>query len=294
MAEKRCVRCGQTKAASLAEFAAMPKCRDGLSSWCRVCHRDYVRQWALDHPDRKREHKRRAQEKRVPIPRPESKTDRALREGVQACSKCHITKPLDQFARHRTTRLGRTGQCRSCMAQTTAIYHATHPRDQRGAPHVEVVCVRCGHVFMGHPDRRYCSRECNSARSRQPRTEKRCLHCGVAFIGTPGRKFCTPLHALRYHTQQRVDMERALGRGSPKVERIFRDRIYERDGWRCQICHHKVVRGTDPRSPMGPSLDHIVPLSRGGSHTEENVQLAHLRCNMRKSASGPGQLRLAV
>ncbi|WP_158070491.1 HNH endonuclease [Streptomyces luteocolor] len=34
---------------------------------------------------------------------------------------------------------------------------------------------------------------------------------------------------------------------------------------------------------MSPSLDHVIPLSRGGSHRRDNVQLAHLRCNLRKN-----------
>lgn len=33
-----------------------------------------------------------------------------------------------------------------------------------------------------------------------------------------------------------------------------------------------------------PSLDHRVPLARGGSHTLDNSQLAHLTCNCRKGA----------
>lgn len=35
---------------------------------------------------------------------------------------------------------------------------------------------------------------------------------------------------------------------------------------------------------MGASLDHIIPLSRGGHHTADNVQAAHLACNHRKGA----------
>jgi 5-methylcytosine-specific restriction endonuclease McrA len=44
--------------------------------------------------------------------------------------------------------------------------------------------------------------------------------------------------------------------------------------------------------PMSPSLDHILPLSKGGTHEPRNVQLAHLGCNVRKYNSGVDQLRL--
>lgn len=31
------------------------------------------------------------------------------------------------------------------------------------------------------------------------------------------------------------------------------------------------------------SLDHIIPISKGGDHALENLQMAHLRCNQQKS-----------
>jgi len=53
--------------------------------------------------------------------------------------------------------------------------------------------------------------------------------------------------------------------------------VAERDGWRCAICRGKVTR-------ENWSLDHVVPLSKGGGHTYANVVLAHRRCNSRRGA----------
>jgi 5-methylcytosine-specific restriction endonuclease McrA len=36
------------------------------------------------------------------------------------------------------------------------------------------------------------------------------------------------------------------------------------------------------RDPLPPSLDHVIPLAREGSHTRDNVKLSHLACNLRK------------
>ena len=48
------------------------------------------------------------------------------------------------------------------------------------------------------------------------------------------------------------------------------------------------------RSKEAPSIDHIVPLSKGGEHSYANCALAHTGCNSAKSACafGGGQLLL--
>lgn len=58
--------------------------------------------------------------------------------------------------------------------------------------------------------------------------------------------------------------------------------IGDRDEWRCGICEEPVSPALAYPDPESPSLDHVVPLSRGGAHTAENCQVAHLRCNLRK------------
>ncbi len=56
----------------------------------------------------------------------------------------------------------------------------------------------------------------------------------------------------------------------------FRHRLYERDGGICQLCGH-------PVSSLGFHLDHIVPKSKGGAFTWDNLRLAHRGCNSSRS-----------
>lgn len=44
------------------------------------------------------------------------------------------------------------------------------------------------------------------------------------------------------------------------------------------------------RDPMMVSLEHIIPLSRGGEHSYANTALSHLRCNLSKGAKMPAEL----
>lgn len=58
--------------------------------------------------------------------------------------------------------------------------------------------------------------------------------------------------------------------------------IFERDEWICGLCSTLIDRHLRGDSWMRATLDHIVPLSKGGTHTFDNVQAAHWRCNMAK------------
>ncbi len=57
---------------------------------------------------------------------------------------------------------------------------------------------------------------------------------------------------------------------------VFKD-IYIRDRGICYLCGQIV-----PRNQL--SLDHIIPLSKGGTHEPDNVALAHFSCNSSKGS----------
>jgi hypothetical protein len=59
---------------------------------------------------------------------------------------------------------------------------------------------------------------------------------------------------------------------------------------------HNFTRGVGTGRPpvrwADASLDHISPVVRGGKNGYENLQLAHLLCNIKKAARVMGQLRM--
>lgn len=59
--------------------------------------------------------------------------------------------------------------------------------------------------------------------------------------------------------------------------------LANRDGIECKICDKPVDMTLVHPDLMRGSVDHIIPLSRGGSNEPDNVQLTHLHCNIKKN-----------
>jgi 5-methylcytosine-specific restriction endonuclease McrA len=69
----------------------------------------------------------------------------------------------------------------------------------------------------------------------------------------------------------------AQRRGAVISELVYYDEIYERDEGICQLCYQPVTyaKGT---------MDHKIPIGKGGPHIKSNVQLAHYGCNHQKGS----------
>lgn len=66
-------------------------------------------------------------------------------------------------------------------------------------------------------------------------------------------------------------------------------KLIKRDGLRCALCG-KMCNPNDHEwtkyfGPTSPTIDHIIPMSKGGGHVWDNVQVAHAICNSIKRDS---------
>jgi 5-methylcytosine-specific restriction endonuclease McrA len=67
-----------------------------------------------------------------------------------------------------------------------------------------------------------------------------------------------------------------------KGDNIIHLEVFERDEWVCHLCGKLIERWRRGNDWMRATLDHVIPLSKGGAHTYDNVRAAHWRCNMIK------------
>lgn len=119
----------------------------------------------------------------------------------------------------------------------------------------------------------------------------RCSICSVPIvrpISTGRRPVCSVecRSALSGHDGSSTDYtwatdaaQRARAAGAVVVELFDREQVFERDGWTCQRCGQAVSLEVDALDPNSATVDHVIPLSRGGEHTVANAQCLCLRCN---------------
>lgn len=121
---------------------------------------------------------------------------------------------------------------------------------------------------------RACPR-CGADISRRSRQAAHCEPCARLHLAERDRRMDpAELREIRaVHKAIRRARKRDLF-----VEKVYRPKVFKRDGGICGICHKAV-------DPANWHLDHIRPLSRGGEHSYANTQVAHPACNQRKSAS---------
>lgn len=92
------------------------------------------------------------------------------------------------------------------------------------------------------------------------------------------RKWAGSHRELRNEYQHRRESRK---RGIPN-EPIQLALVWERDAGMCWICSRPVDLDAKFPAPLSRSLDHVIPLAKGGTHTFGNVATAHLRCNISK------------
>jgi 5-methylcytosine-specific restriction endonuclease McrA len=162
--------------------------------------------------------------------------------GCRICPRCGVDTPIADYS---------PGQayCKTCCAAKAAAYRSINPP----AP-VDGWAARCEHCAMDFTANkrrwRYCSKECSAARK--------------------------DFDNWKHQALRRARMRAAV------VEIFDRREIFERDGWICQLCLAPVDPTAPRHSPRVPSIDHIIPISRGGDHSRANAQTACLGCNVRK------------
>lgn len=84
----------------------------------------------------------------------------------------------------------------------------------------------------------------------------------------------------RYYSPKR----RAIYAQGDQIDHLTLFNLYN---WICNICEEPINPKLRFPHRMAATVEHVTPLSKGGTHTWDNVRPAHATCNFQKGASEP-------
>lgn len=144
-------------------------------------------------------------------------------------------------------------------------------------------CVRCKTVFVAKVHNQIrCSSVCHrrDAKIRYGNKRRGCELPSLIDCGICGDSFKPFSIATRYCSKpcksKAKDQRRAFR------WKIKRQKIYDRDGGICQLCGGWVDSNLPYPHRKAFTIDHIIPVSAGGTDEETNLQTAHMDCNSGK------------
>lgn len=157
-------------------------------------------------------------------------------------------------------------------------------------------CEICGKRFIARLGSIYCSETCRRKgtcdKGRINKGTRLCYQCHKEFDPAPGSihwKYCSDKCRNKFtrRNQRRAREAREWGTASE----TFSDKsIFERDGYLCCVCGMPVRTDVRPCHYQAATIDHIIPLSRGGSNMRGNIQTVHFICNSIKSNRLPSEM----
>lgn len=227
---------------------------------------------------------------------------------MRECRKCLHSLPLSAFQVARYRKDGYSAKCKPCSAAIVAAYRKAHPekirqhRKKRYAKFRDQLLAETRRYRkLNYALYKITQKAWDKANAERLRAAKR------VWLKTEKGRACSKRVQARFQARhpdrlkeyvkryrQRHPEKRAYwdylkrSRFAAIAEKEVVDRLVvaQRDKWRCHICRRRITKAT-------LSLDHLIPITKGGAHTYRNVAACHKRCNSRRGNGRiPAQLRL--
>ena len=171
-------------------------------------------------------------------------------------------------------------------------------------------CHICGAEIKSR-SKFYCCEECRMEYERRRARENSikdykpkifiCKVCGTKVItayGDKRRNICSEdcIKAYesyhKHHSLKHKEKKKSYLRVREKIiqnvtiQKVCYDDLYKRDKGICKICGMPISKNRKINNNWDGTVDHIVPLSCGGEHSNSNCQITHRICNSLKLQEG--------
>lgn len=200
---------------------------------------------------------------------------------TKICSSCQRDLPIESFNKDKSKKDGKSGRCRECNKARSAQWYAENKetalaqRKERFANNRDMEIQQMREWRLANTDRKKASdeawRAANADRVKRNALEWSRRNRESVYARTAAYKKENPQRVIEWNHRRR-----ALQRGSGVrlVTQVDLERLKIRYGGRCAYC------GGSGKM----TIDHVIPLSRGGAHSIGNLLPACGFCNFSKGS----------
>lgn len=300
---KQCIHCGTTFIASRSDQTQCVSLRNGgcpakpepaYAKKCAVCNMSFIA---------------KSPKKLSCSPECDNRRKWPLKpNATKQCANCDTQFEVSGVQKKKYC----STKCKKTVERKSEAYKLDQAK--RGGRIMSKKCVQCG-AYGVRPDSSYCNRDCsrkarykylgysesteilllvpakkskqlpfkNGEVSSRYFAHGSCKECGIAFTAVTRGKSRLPLYcsdncSRRSHSRNAKHIRRERMKRNGKSA-VYRSQIFKRDNYTCKLCNEPLDMDAQPNDNRAPSLDHILPLAKGGSHTMSNLQAAHRLCN---------------
>jgi 5-methylcytosine-specific restriction endonuclease McrA len=198
----------------------------------------------------------------------------------KTCSQCHTTKPVTEFNKQRSQKDGLRPYCTLCHRAMSQAWYQQHPQE---AKQYRAAWYQRNRLKVIERAAAYKMQLKEQDPEKETTRLRNWQRMNVVKVKQRNKQWKTHNPDKRQDQGQR---RRARQRHAPRIDKVDRRAIIERDQSICHLCGKKV-------SPPEMSLDHLIPLFHHGEHTARNLAVAHISCNSQRGTGRlPAQLRL--
>lgn len=119
--------------------------------------------------------------------------------------------------------------------------------------------------------------------------------CECGNVLPAHKRLCPECAEKRKREQQKAQWSLSEVKRRSRLQKVKHDsdltleKLYERDKGICHLCgglcdwnDYHIINGQKQADNQYPSIDHLIVVSKGGTHTWDNVKLAHRICNTKR------------
>jgi len=184
---------------------------------------------------------------------------------VKVCRVCEVERQTSEFYAAKVNADGLRNDCKACFKAASKKTYVAN-RDQILDKHRQWKTANRDRALAKERERYAGNRESERAKKNARRRANLAKYRAIELAYHKANKQVWADARAR---------RRARLKAAPVVERVYRRKVYERDGGLCYMCRQ-------PVEFADMHLEHKIPLSKGGEHSYANVAVSCEGCNLGK------------